>query len=118
MDAPPPIVDTCPTDIVSDGVITVADVLEVLGQFGCSSGCFADVDGDGAVTVSDVLAVLAVFGEDLSYLIGMNFEICASTPVDVAIALEAGADRVELMRTLGMWWTYSYYSFCKGYVQA
>jgi copper homeostasis protein len=26
----------------------------------------------------------------------MNFEICASTPVDVAIALEAGADRVEL----------------------
>jgi copper homeostasis protein len=26
----------------------------------------------------------------------MNFEICVSTPVDVAIALEAGADRVEL----------------------
>ena len=26
----------------------------------------------------------------------MNFEICVSTPVDVAIAIEAGADRVEL----------------------
>ena len=26
----------------------------------------------------------------------MNFEICVSTPVDVAIAMEAGADRVEL----------------------
>ncbi len=26
----------------------------------------------------------------------MNFEICVSTPVDVAVALEAGADRVEL----------------------
>jgi len=26
----------------------------------------------------------------------MLFEICASTPVDVAVAKEAGADRVEL----------------------
>ncbi|MGY8885008.1 MAG: copper homeostasis protein CutC, partial [Flavobacteriales bacterium] len=26
----------------------------------------------------------------------MNFEICVSTPVDVALAQEAGADRVEL----------------------
>ena len=32
----------------------------------------------------------------MPYLIKMNFEICVSTPVDVAIALEAGADRVEL----------------------
>lgn len=63
VDDPPPIINTCPTDIVSDGIITVADVLEVLGQFGCAGGCFADVDGDGAVTVSDVLAILAVFGE-------------------------------------------------------
>ena len=63
VDDPPPIINTCPTDIVSDGIITVADVLEVLGQFGCDGGCFADVDGDGAVTVSDVLAILAVFGE-------------------------------------------------------
>ena len=63
VDAPPPIVNTCPADIVADGVITVADVLEILGQFGCDMNCFADVDADGAVTVSDVLSVLSVFGE-------------------------------------------------------
>jgi hypothetical protein len=63
VDAPPPIVNTCPADIVVDGVITVADVLEILGQFGCDMNCFADVDADGAVTVSDVLSVLSVFGE-------------------------------------------------------
>jgi|TARA_B110000196_G_scaffold295767_1_gene285661 para-nitrobenzyl esterase len=63
VDSPPPIVNTCPADIVADGLITVADVLEILGQFGCELNCFADVDGDGAVTVSDVLSVLAVFGE-------------------------------------------------------
>jgi len=63
VDSPPPIVYTCPADIVADGVITVADVLEILGQFGCEMNCFADVDEDGAVTVSDVLSVLAVFGD-------------------------------------------------------
>ena len=63
VDAPPPILNTCPADIVVDGVITVADVLEILGQFGCDVNCFADVDADGAVTVSDVLSVLSVFGE-------------------------------------------------------
>ena len=63
VDAPPPVVNTCPADIVVDGVITVADVLEILGQFGCDVNCFADVDDDGAVTVSDVLSVLSVFGE-------------------------------------------------------
>ena len=64
VDSPPPIENTCPEDIVSDGLITVADVLEILGQFGCDANCFADVDADGVVTVSDVLSVLAVFGED------------------------------------------------------
>jgi len=63
VDSPPTIVNTCPADIVADGVITVADILEILGQFGCEINCFADVDEDGAVTVSDVLLVLAVFGE-------------------------------------------------------
>tara|TARA_B110000196_G_C21079900_1_gene631914 strand:- start:42 stop:1238 length:1197 start_codon:yes stop_codon:yes gene_type:complete len=63
VDSPPTIVNTCPADIVADGVITVADILEILGQFGCENNCFADVDDDGAVTVSDVLFVLAVFGE-------------------------------------------------------
>lgn len=52
----------CPYDVNGDGSITVADLLIVLGEFGCTSACTADVDEDGAVTVADVLAVLSAFG--------------------------------------------------------
>ena len=41
----------------------MADVLIVLGEFGCPSNCNADVDGDDAVTVGDVLAILYLFGD-------------------------------------------------------
>ena len=52
----------CPGDINGDGSITVADILTILSEFGCTSSCTADVDGDGSVTVSDVLVTLSVFG--------------------------------------------------------
>jgi len=52
----------CPVgDADCDGVVTVADLLELLGMFGCASNCgWADLDGDGAVGASDVLAWLAL----------------------------------------------------------
>ena len=53
---------TCPDDLNQDGSVTVADVLAVLAEFGCGSGCTADVDSDGNVNVADVLALLAAFG--------------------------------------------------------
>jgi hypothetical protein len=53
---------SCPNDVNGDGSITVADLLIVLGEFGCTSACSADVDGDGSVTVTDVLLVLSAFG--------------------------------------------------------
>jgi len=52
----------CTGDINGDGVITVADVLLVLSEFGCLSGCTTDVDGDTYVNVSDILLLLAAFG--------------------------------------------------------
>ncbi|MBC8150136.1 MAG: hypothetical protein H8E97_02490, partial [Bacteroidetes bacterium] len=52
----------CTGDINGDGVITVADVLLVLSEFGCLSGCTADVDGDSYVNVADILLLLAAFG--------------------------------------------------------
>ena len=52
----------CPNDVNGDGSITVADLLIVLSEFGCTSDCTADVDGDGAVTVADVLLILSAFG--------------------------------------------------------
>ena len=56
------IVVPCPADVNGDGSITVADLLLVLSEFGCTSACTADVDGDGSVTVADVLVVLSLFG--------------------------------------------------------
>ncbi|HIO16385.1 MAG TPA: choice-of-anchor B family protein [Flavobacteriales bacterium] len=52
----------CPADLNGDGVITVADILLVLSEFGCSTACTADVNGDGSVTVADVLVILSLFG--------------------------------------------------------
>ncbi|MGB2291979.1 MAG: trypsin-like peptidase domain-containing protein [Flavobacteriales bacterium] len=54
----------CPEDVNGDGAISVADILAVLAEFGCTTSCEADVDGDGNVIVSDVLALLAAFGQD------------------------------------------------------
>ena len=54
----------CPEDVNGDGAISVADILAVLAEFGCTTNCEADVDGDGNVIVSDVLALLAAFGQD------------------------------------------------------
>ncbi|PCJ79979.1 MAG: hypothetical protein COA49_10180 [Bacteroidetes bacterium] len=52
----------CPEDVNGDGVITVADILELLGQFGCVSGCTVDVNSDGSTNVQDILILLAAFG--------------------------------------------------------
>ena len=53
----------CPEDVNGDGSVTVADVLDLLSDFGCLTECATDVDGDGAVSVSDVLTVLSAFGQ-------------------------------------------------------
>jgi hypothetical protein len=55
--------NACPQDVNSDGNVTVADVLAILGEFGCNAECLADVDGDGSVTVGDILSVLSAFGQ-------------------------------------------------------
>ena len=54
----------CTGDVNSDGVVTVADVLLVLSEFGCMSECSSDVDGDGYVNVADILLLLSAFGSD------------------------------------------------------
>ena len=52
----------CPGDFNSDGVISVADLLIYLGEFGCEENCTADFDLDGLVNISDLLGFLSVFG--------------------------------------------------------
>ena len=52
----------CPEDVNGDGVISVADILVLLGEFGCSTGCSVDINGDDATNVQDILLLLAAFG--------------------------------------------------------
>ena len=51
----------CPEDN-NDGLISVADILELLADFGCTANCDADLNGDGATNVNDILQILAAFG--------------------------------------------------------
>jgi len=53
----------CLNDANGDGTINVGDILLVLAEFGCGSGCTADVTNDGNVNVSDLLSILAEFGQ-------------------------------------------------------
>ena len=46
----------CPEDLNNDGLI-VADILELLADFGCTSDCDADLNGDGATNVNDILQI-------------------------------------------------------------
>ena len=52
----------CPEDLNNDGLISVADILELLADFGCTANCDADLNGDGATNVNDILQILAAFG--------------------------------------------------------
>lgn len=54
----------CVGDLNGDLVISVADILQMLGDFGCVDNCEADLTGDDAVSVDDLLALLANFGMD------------------------------------------------------
>ena len=52
----------CFGDLNNDNSVTVADLLLILSEFGCTSGCTTDINGDGVTTVSDLLELLSVFG--------------------------------------------------------
>ncbi len=54
----------CFGDFNNDGLIGIGDLLMLLGDFGCPSGCSFDMNGDGGVTTSDMLVMLAIFGTD------------------------------------------------------
>jgi hypothetical protein len=56
------VLDTCYGDVNGDNSVTVGDMLEILAEFGCQSGCTTDISGDGLTTVADLLGLLSVFG--------------------------------------------------------
>ena len=52
----------CFGDLDNDGMITVSDLLLILGDYGCNGVCIGDISGDGQVGTTDVLDLLGVFG--------------------------------------------------------
>lgn len=53
----------CPGDFNGDGLRGAADILVMLGAFGCQSECGEqDLNGDGMVAASDILVALSTFG--------------------------------------------------------
>lgn len=54
----------CAEDVNNDGSVTVADILMLLGNFGCEESCEVDINEDGATNVQDILLILAAFGTD------------------------------------------------------
>ena len=50
------------TDVNSDGIVNIIDLLIVGSQFGQKGENEADVDGDGVVNIKDLLLVAAAFG--------------------------------------------------------
>lgn len=55
-------VAACVGDFNNDGQINVADLLYLLGQFGCNGSCTADMNNDNAVNASDALIFFGLFG--------------------------------------------------------
>lgn len=53
---------TCLGDFNNDGIIDINDLLILLGDFGCSTGCIADMNGDDSVNSSDATLFFSVFG--------------------------------------------------------
>ena len=55
----------CPADIDGDGLVTIEDLLDVIGSWGdCADpdNCPADLDGTGSVDIEDLLAVISGWG--------------------------------------------------------
>jgi hypothetical protein len=42
----------------------VGDILLILTEYGCATGCLNDVNLDGVVSVLDILLILGAFGTD------------------------------------------------------
>jgi hypothetical protein len=53
---------SCPGDFDNNGLINTADLLSIVGEYGCLSDCLTDMNGDDFVNTGDLLLFLGVFG--------------------------------------------------------
>ncbi len=54
--------ETCLGDFDSNGIISIADVLLLLSEFGCLLDCEYVLDSDESISINDVLILLQLFG--------------------------------------------------------
>jgi hypothetical protein len=52
----------CPADLNDDGLVTAGDLLDFLGDYGCTSNCAADFNQDGQTDTADLLIMLSQIG--------------------------------------------------------
>ena len=52
----------CNADTTGDGVVNVADILQLIGAWGPCAGCAEDLSVDGNVDVADLLELIANWG--------------------------------------------------------
>lgn len=52
----------CIGDLTGDGYTSLADLAELLADYGCASGCVADLDHDGDTDIADLALLLAHYG--------------------------------------------------------
>jgi hypothetical protein len=55
----------CAGDVNGDGIVSVDDLLAVIGAWGDCQGCDEDSNGDDVVGVDDVLIILSAWGDCL-----------------------------------------------------
>lgn len=54
--------DCCLGDFNCDGVVSVLDLIILVGQFGCTTGCTADLDDDTIVGTTDMNIFISLYG--------------------------------------------------------
>jgi hypothetical protein len=55
-------ISCCPVDLNCDGIVSIADYLIFVANFGCENGCPGDIDDDGVAGVADLLLLNSAFG--------------------------------------------------------
>ena len=58
---------SCAADFNGNYLVEVDDLLNLLSQFGCISGCEGDLNEDQAVGISDLLILLGSVGSPCPY---------------------------------------------------
>ena len=87
----------CPLDFDGNGAVGNGDVLEMMLEYGCQSGCQIDPNNDGIVNVMDLLYMLQYLGDcplEQDFSIGMLKDLTIQAADDYGSLLPSGKPKV------------------------